>query len=145
MIGRARDLWAFEYEFAHRGQLTATSPAFLIFTPATAERLQIGQSVSSGVSSSVEGSGLYQEIGPTVHRSPPPIYNCRTKGTAQTWNSTAEESLYLNVIDLAKWDHALLTSKLPNKSTIKRMWTVFPLKNENPIRESTALDSSLTR
>jgi CubicO group peptidase (beta-lactamase class C family) len=38
--------------------------------------------------------------------------------TAQTWNSTADGSLYFNVIDLAKWDEALLSAKLLKRSTL---------------------------
>jgi len=52
--------------------------------------------------------------------------------TAQTWNSLVDGSLYLNVSDLAKWDHALLTADLLKKSTLERMWTVFPLRNGKP-------------
>lgn len=49
-----------------------------------------------------------------------------------TFNSTADGALYFNVFDLAKWDAALYTEKLVKKSTLDRMWTVFPLNDGKP-------------
>jgi len=46
-----------------------------------------------------------------------------------TFNSTADGTLYFNVLDLAKWDEALYTTKLLKQSSLDRMWTVFPLNN----------------
>jgi CubicO group peptidase (beta-lactamase class C family) len=55
----------------------------------------------------------------------------------QTWvspsfNSTADGALYFNVLDLAKWDAALYTEKLLKRSSLDRMWTVFPLNDGKP-------------
>jgi CubicO group peptidase (beta-lactamase class C family) len=49
-----------------------------------------------------------------------------------TFNSTADGALYFNVLDLAKWDAALYTEQLVKKSTLARMWTVFPLNGGQP-------------
>ena len=49
-----------------------------------------------------------------------------------SFNSTADGALYFNVLDLAKWDAALYTEKLVKKSSLDRMWTVFPLNNGKP-------------
>ena len=38
-------------------------------------------------------------------------------------NSTADGSLYLTVLDLAKWDAALYTEKLLKQSSLEQMWT----------------------
>jgi CubicO group peptidase (beta-lactamase class C family) len=43
-----------------------------------------------------------------------------------TVNTTADGSLYLTVLDMAKWDAALYTERLLKKSSITQMWT--PLK-----------------
>jgi len=47
-------------------------------------------------------------------------------------NTTADGSLYFNVLDLAKWDAALYTDKLVKKSTLDQMWTVATLNNGEP-------------
>jgi CubicO group peptidase (beta-lactamase class C family) len=44
-------------------------------------------------------------------------------------NTTADGSLYLTVLDLAKWDAALYTDKLLKKSTLDQMWTPVKLNN----------------
>lgn len=49
-----------------------------------------------------------------------------------TFNSTADGTLYFNVLDLAKWDEALSGTKLLKQSSLDRMWTVFPLNNGKP-------------
>ncbi|HTT60180.1 MAG TPA: serine hydrolase domain-containing protein [Bryobacteraceae bacterium] len=49
-----------------------------------------------------------------------------------TYNSTADGTLYFNVLDLAKWDAALYTEKLVKKASLDRMWTVFPLNDGKP-------------
>ncbi len=49
-----------------------------------------------------------------------------------TFNSTADGALYFNVLDLAKWDAALYTTRLLSASSLKRMWTVFRLNNGKP-------------
>jgi hypothetical protein len=49
-----------------------------------------------------------------------------------TFNSTADGALYFNVLDLAKWDAALYTTKLLKQSSLDQMWTVFPLNNGQP-------------
>jgi CubicO group peptidase (beta-lactamase class C family) len=49
-----------------------------------------------------------------------------------TFNSTADGTLYFNVIDLAKWDEALYGTKLLKQSSLERIWTVFPLNNGKP-------------
>ncbi len=49
-----------------------------------------------------------------------------------TFNSTADGTLYFNVLDLAKWDEALYTTRLLKQSSIDRMWTVFPLNDGKP-------------
>ena len=48
-------------------------------------------------------------------------------------NTTADGSLYFSILDLAKWDAALYTEKLLKKSSLAQMWTVAPLRNEQPI------------
>ncbi len=42
---------------------------------------------------------------------------------APTLNTTADGALYTNVLDLAKWDAALYTSKLIKRSSLDAMWT----------------------
>jgi CubicO group peptidase (beta-lactamase class C family) len=51
---------------------------------------------------------------------------------APSWNTTADGALYFNVLDLAKWDGALYTEELVKKSSLERMWTVFPLNDGKP-------------
>jgi len=47
-------------------------------------------------------------------------------------NTTADGSLYFTVLDLAKWDAALYTDKLLQRSSLDQMWTVAKLKNGQP-------------
>jgi len=49
-----------------------------------------------------------------------------------TFNSTADGTLYFNVIDLAKWDAALYGTALLKQSSLDRIWNVFPLNNGKP-------------
>lgn len=49
-----------------------------------------------------------------------------------TFNSTADGTLYFNVLDLAKWDAALYTTQLRKPSSLDRIWTVFPLNDGKP-------------
>ena len=49
-----------------------------------------------------------------------------------TYNSTADGTIYFNVLDLAKWDGALYTEKLVKRASLDRMWTVFPLNDGKP-------------
>ncbi len=49
-----------------------------------------------------------------------------------TFNSTADGTLYFNVLDLAKWDAALYTTTLLKQSSLDRMWTIFPLNDGKP-------------
>jgi CubicO group peptidase (beta-lactamase class C family) len=44
-----------------------------------------------------------------------------------TLNTTADGSLYFNIVDLAKWDEALYTEKLLKKSSLDEMWTPVKL------------------
>src|SRR2546422_5486987 len=44
-------------------------------------------------------------------------------------NTTADGALYLTVYDMAKWDAALYTEKLLQKSSLKQMWTPVKLNN----------------
>jgi CubicO group peptidase (beta-lactamase class C family) len=44
-------------------------------------------------------------------------------------NTTADGSLYLSILDLAKWDAALYTDKLLKPSDLDLMWTPVKLKN----------------
>src|SRR5437588_12353887 len=44
-------------------------------------------------------------------------------------NTTADGSLYLTVLDLAKWDAALYAEKLLKKSSLDQMWTSVKLTN----------------
>lgn len=55
----------------------------------------------------------------------------------QTWvspaiNTTADGSLYFSIIDLAKWDAALYTETLLNRSSLQAMWTVAALRDGSP-------------
>jgi CubicO group peptidase (beta-lactamase class C family) len=47
-------------------------------------------------------------------------------------NTTADGSLYLTVLDLAKWDAALYTEKLLKRSSLELMWTPAKLKDGKP-------------
>ena len=51
-----------------------------------------------------------------------------------TFNSTADGTLYFNVIDLARWDQALYGERLLKRSSLDAMWTVMRLNNgrQNP-------------
>jgi hypothetical protein len=49
-----------------------------------------------------------------------------------TFNSTADGTLYFNVLDLAKWDEALYGTSLLNQTSLDRLWTVFPLNDGKP-------------
>ena len=49
-----------------------------------------------------------------------------------TFNTTADGTLYFNVLDLAKWDEALYTTRLLKQSSLDRIWTVFPLNDGKP-------------
>ncbi|MBV8154115.1 MAG: beta-lactamase family protein [Candidatus Eremiobacteraeota bacterium] len=51
---------------------------------------------------------------------------------APSINTTADGSLYFNVLDLAKWDAALSTTELLSQSSLKRMWTVYRLNDGKP-------------
>jgi CubicO group peptidase (beta-lactamase class C family) len=46
-----------------------------------------------------------------------------------TFNSTADGTLYFNVLDLAKWDAALYGTQLLKQSSLDRIWTVYPLND----------------
>jgi CubicO group peptidase (beta-lactamase class C family) len=49
-----------------------------------------------------------------------------------TFNSTADGTLYFNVLDLAKWDEALYTTRLLTQASLDRIWTVYPLNDRKP-------------
>ena len=49
-----------------------------------------------------------------------------------TFNRTADGALYFNVLDLAKWDEALYTTRLLTQSSLDRMWTVYRLDDGRP-------------
>ncbi|HEV2422338.1 MAG TPA: serine hydrolase [Candidatus Acidoferrales bacterium] len=49
-----------------------------------------------------------------------------------TFNSTADGTLYYNVLDLAKWDGALYGTNLLKQSSLDRIWTIYPLNNGQP-------------
>ncbi|HEY1978120.1 MAG TPA: serine hydrolase domain-containing protein [Candidatus Baltobacteraceae bacterium] len=49
-----------------------------------------------------------------------------------TFNSTADGALYFNVLDLAKWDAALYTTRLLKQSSLDRIWTVYRLNDGRP-------------
>ncbi len=46
-----------------------------------------------------------------------------------TMNTTADGSLYLTVLDMAKWDAALYGEKLLKKSSLEQMWTPVKLND----------------
>ncbi len=48
-------------------------------------------------------------------------------------NTTADGSLYLTVLDMAKWDAGLYTDKLLKRSSLNKMWTPVKL-NDGTIR-----------
>lgn len=49
-----------------------------------------------------------------------------------TFNSTADGTLYFDVVDLAKWDGALYGTELLKQSSLDRIWTVYPLNDGKP-------------
>jgi CubicO group peptidase (beta-lactamase class C family) len=49
-----------------------------------------------------------------------------------TFNSTADGTLYFNILDLAKWDAALYDTQLLKQSSLDRIWTVYPLNDGKP-------------
>ncbi len=49
-----------------------------------------------------------------------------------TFNSTADGTLYFNVLDLAKWDEALYGTSLLKQSSFDRLWTVYTLNDGKP-------------
>jgi CubicO group peptidase (beta-lactamase class C family) len=49
-----------------------------------------------------------------------------------TFNSTADGTFYFNVLDLAKWDEALYTTRLLKQSSLDRIWSVYPLVDGRP-------------
>ena len=49
-----------------------------------------------------------------------------------TFDSTADGTLYFNVLDIAKWDAALYGTTLLKQSSLDRMWTVYPLNDGKP-------------
>jgi CubicO group peptidase (beta-lactamase class C family) len=44
-------------------------------------------------------------------------------------NTTADGSLYTNILDMSKWDAALYTDKLLKKSSLAEMWTPMRLND----------------
>jgi CubicO group peptidase (beta-lactamase class C family) len=48
---------------------------------------------------------------------------------APTLNTTADGALYTNVLDLAKWDAALYTTKLLKQSSLDQIWTPVKLND----------------
>jgi CubicO group peptidase (beta-lactamase class C family) len=49
-----------------------------------------------------------------------------------TLNTTADGSLYFNIVDLAKWDAALYTEKLLKRASLEQMWTPVVLNDGKP-------------
>jgi CubicO group peptidase (beta-lactamase class C family) len=49
-----------------------------------------------------------------------------------TFDSTADGTLYFNVLDIAKWDGALYGTTLLKQSSLDRMWTAYPLNDGKP-------------
>ena len=49
-----------------------------------------------------------------------------------TFNRTADGALYFNVLDLAKWDEALYATRLLTRSSLDRIWAVYPLNDGTP-------------
>jgi CubicO group peptidase (beta-lactamase class C family) len=52
-----------------------------------------------------------------------------------TMNTTADGSLYLNLVDLAKWDAALCGEQLLKKSSLDAMWTPAVLNDGKPNKQ----------
>jgi len=55
----------------------------------------------------------------------------------QTWvspslNSTADGTLYFNIVDLEKWDRALYGTSLLSRKSLDKMWTPFVLNDGQP-------------
>jgi CubicO group peptidase (beta-lactamase class C family) len=48
---------------------------------------------------------------------------------APTLNTTADGSLYLSVLDLAKWDASLYSESVLRRESLERMWTPVTLKS----------------
>jgi CubicO group peptidase (beta-lactamase class C family) len=48
---------------------------------------------------------------------------------APSMNTTADGSMYFNIVDLAKWDAGLYTEKILKKSSFDQMWTPIQLKD----------------
>jgi Beta-lactamase len=51
---------------------------------------------------------------------------------APSFYTTADGTLYTNVLDMAKWDAALRTEKLLKRSTLEQMWTPVKLNYQPP-------------
>jgi len=49
-----------------------------------------------------------------------------------TFDSTADGSLYINILDMAKWDAALYETQLLSQSSLDQMWTVYALNDGKP-------------
>ena len=49
-----------------------------------------------------------------------------------SFNSTADGTLYYNVLDLARWDEALYGTSLLKQSSLDRIWTPFLLNDGKP-------------
>lgn len=49
-----------------------------------------------------------------------------------TFDSTADGSLYINVLDMAKWDAALYGTQLLSQSSLDRLWTIYRLNDGKP-------------
>jgi len=54
------------------------------------------------------------------------------KWVSPSLNTTADGSLYFNILDLAKWDAALTKGKLISPSSYAQLWTPFPLNDGRP-------------
>jgi CubicO group peptidase (beta-lactamase class C family) len=54
------------------------------------------------------------------------------KWVSPTMNSTADGSLYTNLLDMAKWDAALSDKRLLKTETLEQMWTVATLNDGKP-------------
>src|SRR4029077_16014879 len=46
-----------------------------------------------------------------------------------TFNSTADGTLYFNILDLAKWDGALYGTQFLKRHSLDRIWTIYPLND----------------
>jgi CubicO group peptidase (beta-lactamase class C family) len=49
-----------------------------------------------------------------------------------TFNSTADGALYFNVVDLERWDRALMDASVISPESLRRMWTPFVLSDGKP-------------